>query len=95
MIRKIVGTVVFGPFAIALFLVIAGVAAALIGGLAGWEDLKISGGAVAGLGVTGFVVWLFLMGVFPIAHVLDSPPGTDSKKPDQPNAAVSGQKEVK
>jgi hypothetical protein len=95
MIRKIVGTVVFGPFAIALFLVIAGVAAALIGGLAGWENFKISGGAVASLGVIGFVSWLFLMGVFPIAHILDSPPGTNSKKPAQPNVAEAGQKETK
>jgi hypothetical protein len=74
MIRKIleavVAAVVFGPFAILLFLALAGAVAALVGGLAGWESVRTSGGAIAGFGVLGFFAWFFITAYFQLFDLL-------------------------
>jgi hypothetical protein len=69
--RKILEIVLLAPLAITLFLALAGAVGALIGGLAGWENLRISGGAVAGLGALGFVGWFVISAVFQFHDILN------------------------
>jgi hypothetical protein len=69
--RKILEIILFAPLAITLVLALAGAVAALVGGLAGWENLRTSGGAVAGLGALGFVAWFVISAVFQFHDLLN------------------------
>ncbi|QHO76585.1 hypothetical protein ACH79_32155 [Bradyrhizobium sp. CCBAU 051011] len=60
MISNIFAFVRFAPFAIFLFVAIAGAFAALIGSLAGWVDVAELGKLAAGCGALGFFVWAFI-----------------------------------
>jgi hypothetical protein len=60
MIRNILAFVRFAPLAIFLFVAVAGVVAALIGGLSGWGEVTEFGKLAAGGGALGFFIWLFL-----------------------------------
>jgi hypothetical protein len=91
MIRNILAAVLLLPFAITLFLAIAGAFVALGGGLFGWENLRTSGGAAAGLGALGFFGWLFVLMRFELLSVLDVLP---MGKAAQPKAVVSSKKDL-
>jgi hypothetical protein len=99
MIRKIleavVGVVVFGPFAILLFLALAGAVAALVGGLAGWETLRTSGGAAAGFGALGFFAWLFIAGYFQLFDLLNLYASTAPNSPAPSNVSQSNSAQTK
>jgi len=60
MVSNILAFVRFVPFAIFLFVAIAGAFAALIGGLTGWADVAEFGKLAAGGGALGFFAWLCL-----------------------------------
>jgi len=64
MVRNILATILYTPFAILLFVALAGAVAALVGGLAGWENLKTAGRVAAGFGALGFFAWMFIAGQF-------------------------------
>jgi hypothetical protein len=85
---RIVGAVVFGPFAILLFLALAGAVAALAGGLAGWESLRTSGGAVAGFGAFGFFAWFFIVAYFQLYEFMS----LFAPKPNSPAQSNVSQK---
>jgi hypothetical protein len=61
MIRKIFAVATYFPFAIMLVLAIVGAVVALVGGLAGWEAVRTSGGTMAGVGALGFFGWFFVL----------------------------------
>jgi hypothetical protein len=89
MIRKILAVILFAPMAITLFLALAGAVAALVGGLAGWENLRTSGGAVAGLGALGFVGWFVMSAMFEFHEILNLFTPNKSNAFAQSNASQS------
>jgi hypothetical protein len=99
MLRKILEAVVlaviFGPFAILFVLALAGAIAALLGGLAGWESLRTSGGAVAGFGALGFFVWLFIAAKFQLVDLLNLFTPTTPNSPAQSNVSQTNRAQTK
>jgi hypothetical protein len=87
--RKILEFILFAPLAITLFLALAGAVAALAGGLAGWENLRTSGGALAGLGALGFVGWFFMSAMFQFHDILNLFTRGKSNTSAQSNASQS------
>ena len=87
--RKILDIVLFAPLAITLFLALAEAVAALVGGLAGWENLRTSGGTVAGVGALGFVGWFVISVVFQFHDVLNLFAHGKSKTSAQSSASQS------
>jgi len=99
MVRKIleaiVGAVLFGPFAVTLFLALAGAVAALVGGLSGWEDLRTTGGAVSGFGALGFFAWFFIAGYFRLFDILNLFTPTTPNGPAQSNVSQANVAQTK
>jgi hypothetical protein len=56
--RKILELLSVLPFAVLLFLAIAGALVALFGGLAGFENARVLGGTISGIGALGFFALL-------------------------------------
>jgi hypothetical protein len=82
--RKLLEAVVFGPVVVTLSLLLSGGFAGMVGGLAGWDNVRTAGEAVFDFGAVGLVAWLFLTGMFP-AEILDSP----SNKPRTPASSTT------
>jgi hypothetical protein len=93
MVRKILATTLYAPFAILLFVALAGAVAALVGGLAGWENLKTSGGVAAGFGAVGFFAWMFIAGQFAGLPEMFAP--KTANNPAQPTVSQTNNAQAK
>ncbi|MEZ0220809.1 hypothetical protein AB7714_05300 [Tardiphaga sp. 1201_B9_N1_1] len=95
---KILGGAVGLLFAITLFLAFAGAIVALFGGMAGFENARVAGGAVSGIGALGF----FALLLSPLGELLgllgtSTPTGSSQLNVNAsapPNPGKPGKKEV-